>query len=310
MKLSRAIALTVLAATTALTLSACGFRSHSEVEALNQVQSVGSPFAQALTTEYRALANTLQNKTMDYADSLHFARKGLTAARGEVVLPEPIADWNLRPEHIDDLAPARNGLIAALDRGAREQSPQLAAAAQAKFDCWIEQQERNWGKDANVTCKSEFLNLLNQLGASPMAAAPEVVPAPPAADMMAPVTAMAPPTTPLEAADAKYIVFFDFDSSKVDAGGRGVVDSTAQEINRQQLSSVVVTGHADTSGSESYNQRLGMKRANAVRDALVSKGVSASLLQVESRGESELMVQTPDGVREPANRRAEVTFVK
>jgi OOP family OmpA-OmpF porin len=309
MKLNRGISFSILAATAILTLSGCGFKSHSEVQALNEVQSVGSPFAQALATEYRSLANGLQNQVMDHPDSLHFARKGLTSAKGEVVLPEPIADWNLRPQHIDELAPARNGLIAALDRGAREQNPQIAAAAQAKFDCWIEQQERNWGKDGSVSCKNEFFNLLNQLGAIPMAAAPEIVPAP-VADIMAPISPMAPPTTPMAAADAKYIVFFDFDKSQIDQGGGQVVDGAAQEIARQQLSSVLITGNTDTSGSDRYNQRLGMKRANAVREALVARGVSGSMLQVESRGESELMVATPDGVREPANRRTEITFVK
>lgn len=308
MTFSRGLTLAVLLASASLTLSACGFRSHSEVEALNQTQAVGSPFTQSLTNEYRSFSKVLQNKEMDYPDSLHFARKGLTSAKGEVVLPEPIADWNLRPEHIDELAPARNGLIAALDRGAREQNPQVAAAAQAKFDCWIEQQEKYWNKQASVTCKNEFFNLLNQLGGTPLAAAPEI--APPPADVMAPVTAMAPPTTPMAPADAKYIVFFDFDSSQVDGGGNSVVDSAAQEIARQQLSGVVVTGHADTSGSDRYNQRLGMKRANAVRESLIERGVSPQLLQVESRGENELMVQTPDGVREPANRRTEITFQK
>ena len=308
MKFSSGLTVAVILVAASMTLSACGFRSHSEVEALNQTQAVGSPFAQALTSEYRSYANLLQNKDMDYPDSLHFARKGLAAAKGEVVLPEPIADWNLRPEHINELAPARNGLIAAFDRGAREQTPQLAAAAQAKFDCWIEQQEKYWGKPGNVTCKNEFFNLLNQLGATPMAAAPEI--APPPVDMMPPVTAMAPPSTPMAAADAKYIVFFDFDSSSVDGGGNSVVDSAAQEINRQQLSRVVVVGHADISGSNRYNDRLGMRRANAVRESLISRGINARLIEVESRGENELMVQTPDGVREPANRRSEITFEK
>jgi OOP family OmpA-OmpF porin len=51
-----------------------------------------------------------------------------------------------------------------------------------------------------------------------------------------------------------------------------------------------------------------MRRANAVRDALVKRGIDASLIKTESRGEDKLMVKTPDGVREPANRRAEITF--
>ena len=51
-----------------------------------------------------------------------------------------------------------------------------------------------------------------------------------------------------------------------------------------------------------------MRRANSVRDALIQRGVPAENITVESRGETQLMVQTPDGVREPANRRVEVSF--
>ena len=110
--------------------------------------------------------------------------------------------------------------------------------------------------------------------------------------------------------DAKYLVFFDFDSSKVDQGGSSVLESVAAEIAKQNISSVNVVGHADTSGSKKYNQRLSLKRANAVRKALEARGVNANLLMVDSRGEDELMVSTADGVREPANRRVEITFSK
>ena len=286
--------------TVVLALTACGFKSKSEVGALNEVQSVGSPFTQSLTTEYRAMANDLQNNKMDYADALHFARKGLAAAAGEVVLPEPISDWNLKPNHIEELAPARAGLIAALDRGGREQQPQIAAVAQARFDCWIERQEADWSA-TNIPCKNQFMDALNQLGG---------VPAVPPETMMPPVAAAAPPLTPLPVEDAKYLVFFDFDKSTIDQGGQAVIDSIAAEVAKQNLSSVNIVGNADKSGSEKYNQRLGLRRANAVREALQAKGVNARLLKVESMGESAPMVPTPGGVREPANRRAEITFSK
>lgn len=289
-----------LLAVVALSLGACsGFKSNSEVEALNEVKAVGSPFTQQLAAEYRELANREQNVNFDYPDALHFARKGLAAAAGEVVLPEPVSDWNLKPEHVEELSGARASLIAALDRGARETSPKNAAIAQSRFDCWIEQQEENWGKSSDsIGCKNQFLEALNSLGIAP----PE--------DVMPPVVAEAAPTTPLAPEDAKYLVFFDFDSSKVDQGGNSVLESVAAEIARQNISSVNVIGHADTSGSKKYNKRLSLKRANAVREALVARGVNANLLLVDSKGEDELMVPTADGVREPANRRAEITFTK
>lgn len=294
----------LVAVMASVALSGCSkFKSKSEVEALNEIQAVGSPFTQSLAAEYRALANVLQNNVMDYPDSLHFARKGLAAASGEVVVPEPISDWNLQPQHIEELAPARASLIAALDRGAREQSPQLAARAQARFDCWIEAQERRWDKQV-TTCKNEFMDALNQLGPI-VAAAP-----PPVSDVMPPVSAGATPSGPLAVEDAKYLVFFDFDSSRVDQGGQSVIDSVVAEINRQNISAVNIVGHTDTSGSNTYNERLGLRRANAVKKALEERGIQANIINAQTRGESQLMVPTPEGVREPANRRAEITFVK
>lgn len=291
-----------LLAVATLSLGACsGFKSHSEVEALNEVKAVGSPFTQQLAAEYRDLANHEQNIGFDYPDALHFARKGLAAAAGEVVLPEPVSDWNLRPEHIQELSAARAGLIAALDRGAREAMPKDAAVAQARFDCWIEQQEENWQKTEIIGCKNQFMEALNRLGG---------VATPPPAEIMPPVEAGQVPLTPMAPEDAKYLVFFDFDSSRVDQGGNSVLESVAAEIARQNISSVNVIGHADTSGSSRYNKRLSMKRANAVRESLLARGVNANLLMVDSRGEDELMVPTADNVREPANRRVEITFVK
>jgi OOP family OmpA-OmpF porin len=105
-----------------------------------------------------------------------------------------------------------------------------------------------------------------------------------------------------------YLVFFDFDKSTIGTGGQSVLDAVAAEIKNRNLTAVNVAGNTDTSGSNKYNDKLGMRRANAVRDALVKRGIDASLIKTESRGEDKLMVKTPDGVREPANRRAEITF--
>lgn len=302
MKTMRGTALLSLIAATTLAMSGCtGFKSQSEVDALNETQAVGSPFTQALANEYRDMANREQNVMFDYPDALHFARKGLAASAGEVVLPEPVSDWNLKPEHIEELSSARAKLVSALDRGAREANPSVAAIAQARFDCWIEQQEENWQKEDINGCKSEFMDALTKLGGDI---------APPADEVMPPVTAEPAPMAPMAPEDAKYLVFFDFDSSKVDAGGLSVLDSVAAEIKKQNISAIQITGYTDTSGSKRYNKRLSAKRANAVRDGLTARGIDASLLKVDSQGEENLMVPTADEVREPANRRTEITFEK
>jgi OOP family OmpA-OmpF porin len=69
----------------------------------------------------------------------------------------------------------------------------------------------------------------------------------------------------------------------------------------------VVSGHADTSGSTPYNQGLSERRSRNVADLLASSGVPASGLTVQAFGETQPAKPTPDGVREPLNRRVEVT---
>ncbi len=288
-----------------LALGACtNFRSHSEVEALNEVQPVGSPFTQHLAAEYRTFANREMNEMFDYPDALHFARKGLATAAGEVVMPEPISDWNLLPQHMEELSAARGRLIVAFDLGAREIAPQPAAIAQARFDCWIEQQEENWQATDIMECKNQYLEAINALEGLLQPYMP--VPQPPA-PMPEPV-ALPVPAEPMTPADAMYLVFFDFDKYDIGAGGQNVLDAVAEEVRSRNLGSVTIVGHTDAAGPNSYNDKLAMRRANAVRDALSTRGVDASLIRVEGRGETELLVQTADGVREPANRRAQITF--
>lgn len=278
-----------------LALGGCTmFDTYSEIDALNAAKPVGSPFTQALSAEYKDFANVELKQMFDYPDALHFARKGLAASAGETVMPEPVSDWNLSEEHIRELSAARGRLVVTFDLGAREIAPATAAKAQAKFDCWIERQEENWKSDAQLGCKDEFLNAIAELEGLVQAAP-------------APVKEKAP-TTPMLPEEAMYLVFFNWDSTELIPGALSVIDAIAQEVKKNTPKQINVIGHADTSGDAKYNEKLAFRRANAVRDALVKAGVSAELLVVNSKGENELLVPTPDNVREPANRRVNISF--
>ena len=69
---------------------------------------------------------------------------------------------------------------------------------------------------------------------------------------------------------------------------------------------VQVTGYTDTSGSYQYNERLSVRRARAVAAVLAQDGVPPGAVVVTGRGENDLRVPTPQGVREPQNRRVEI----
>ncbi len=282
-------------------LAACsGVSSNSTVEELNKAQAVGSPFTKTLAAEYRDYANLKQDKFLDHADALHFARKGLAAASGVVVMPETLDDWDLSDKNLVELAQARGELIDALENGGRELAPEKAGVTQAKFDCWAEQQEENWS--AEVPCKIAFGEALKDLQAV-VGTKPAIADAFPA-----PVTEMTK-GEPVAVEQAMFIVFFDWNKSDVTSGANDVLDAVAQEIrNRKDVNGLVIVGHTDTSGGVAYNQKLSLRRAEAVKAGLVARGVDASKLRTEGRGKTDLLVQTADGVREPANRRAQITL--
>ncbi|MGB4106252.1 MAG: OmpA family protein [Alphaproteobacteria bacterium] len=292
----------VILITGMVALSGCtAFTSFSEVEALNDAQPVGSPFTQALASEYREFSNSELKDNFDYPDALHFARKGLAAASGETVLPEPVADWNLSEKHIQELGAARGRLIVAYDLGARETAPALSARAQAKFDCWIESQEEHWN-DTDVPCKKDFMDAMAQLEG-------QLQPPAPVQEVVEPANNYGvDPNAPMAAENAMYLVFFDWDRSNIGTGAQSVLDAVAAEVAKNPPAAINVVGHADTSGPHDYNERLALKRANNVKDALVQRGVDASIIMVDAKGETEPLVATPDNVREPANRRVNISF--
>ncbi len=103
------------------------------------------------------------------------------------------------------------------------------------------------------------------------------------------------------------IVFFEWDS---DAPPESAVQTLNGVIANQKMcewGSLGVTGHADRSGSDSYNDALSVRRATAVANLLDSLGMPRSVLQVSGKGESEPKVPTADGERNPSNRRVEIT---
>ena len=72
------------------------------------------------------------------------------------------------------------------------------------------------------------------------------------------------------------------------------------------LCGISATGYADSSGSEDYNQKLSLKRADAVREYLIKNGMPAEQITVSGRGEADPAVPTAPNTREPANRRVEI----
>ncbi len=105
-----------------------------------------------------------------------------------------------------------------------------------------------------------------------------------------------------------FIVFFDWDKDEITPAAAAILDNAAAGYQQVGSASVVLAGHADRSGSDEYNVGLSQRRANNVRAYLAGRGVPDAAITSEAFGESRPLVDTADGVREPQNRRVEITF--
>jgi len=284
---------TVFAA--ALFLGACGLLADGGPRNdLAKMKPSGTTFNAYLAQEYLELSTYEEKVEFDWQDSDKWAKKGLDAAANKAVLPEvpDDKDWGGLPAAArGPLATARQRLMAALDRGGRDKAPKAAARAQVMYDCWVEEEEEAWQKNRIAYCKGEFEKALAEVERA-----------------LAPAPAPAAAPAPAPAAPANFIVYFDFNSDKLNPAALKVVDEAAAEFKKRGRANITLAGHTDKSGSSAYNQRLSKRRADAVLSALVARGVPANVVTEQAFGEDRPAVPTADGVKEARNRRVEITI--
>ncbi len=266
-------------------LTGCGAMDIDALRGTTET-TAGNAFTQALTKEYRALTIFEADRMADWPDAYTFAAKGLAASRGENVLPETTDRWNVGGSVKQALDGARGRLVSALDAGGRTAKPAVAAKAQVAYDCWVEQEEEGWQLADIATCKGAFEDAMAQLVAQPAPAAPPAAPV----------------------ALKNFIIYFAWDSSRLDATAIRIIDEAAAEAKKTGNARLTLVGHADRSGAADYNVRLSLRRADAVRGALAARGIATERMSVTALGETEPAVPTADGVREARNRRVEVTI--
>lgn len=262
------------------------------VHAMRMATPAGGNFNQDLVKEYKEIALFEADEMYDWIDAENHAAKGVMAQNGNTPMPSNPEDWDIDdPAKMADLEQARGELVAALDAGGREVAPSEAAAAQAKYDCWVEQQEEGHQPDHIAACRDTFLVAMEKLRAA-----------------MAPKVATTEVTSTFEEV-AREIVYFDFDSAAITSDAQSKIDAfVAAMLNLDDIT-LFITGHADRSGSNAYNQELSARRAANVRAELERQGMTTGDIddmEIDARGEESPAVETADGVREPLNRRVEI----
>src|ERR1700694_2820996 len=126
----------------------------------------------------------------------------------------------------------------------------------------------------------------------------------------APTPAPAPKPKPVaEKVTFAADVLFDFDKAVIKPEGRSKLDDLAAKVGGINLEVVIAIGHADSIGSDEYNQKLSVRRAEAVKAYLVSKGIEPNRVYTEGKGEKQPVAdnRTKDG--RAKNRRVEIEVI-
>jgi outer membrane protein OmpA-like peptidoglycan-associated protein len=105
-----------------------------------------------------------------------------------------------------------------------------------------------------------------------------------------------------------FTVFFDFDKADITPEARRVIASAVDTAKRTGPVRITVTGHTDTVGSQTYNQRLSERRAEAVKNEMLRLGMNAADIATIGRSFNDPLVPTGPGVAEAQNRRAVIDF--
>ena len=280
-----------------LSLAACYTSDHIDVA--NMTPS-GSAFQAELHKAYSERSQ-LEYDEGDWSDGYRASDKARRAAGGENVMPELVWDWDLPEETVDEFHEARDTLGYWMRVGAAERVPALMATAQVQYDCWLEEQEEGHQADDIASCRNGFYNAIAEID---KAMVWEAVP---------PAPMPMPGPTPRPMAEEPggmprfYTIFFDWDKSDINPVAQRVVTAIVDDWGAAS-DSLQLVGHADRSGADDYNQRLSERRVASVTAALGAQGFRESRLSGYGVGETDPAVPTPDGVREPRNRRVVVTL--
>ncbi len=194
----------------------------------------------------------------------------------------------------------------------------ITGASAQSVDNWVSGTGLPWKNGTNELCWRDGVwtpaTALAGCDGAPAPAAPTPVPspapapasAPPAAAPAAPVVIAAPTSEKVTfAADA----FFDFDKAVLKPEGRAKLDDLVGKMSGLNLEVIIAVGHTDSVGTDSYNQRLSIRRADAVKNYLVQKGVEKNRVYTEGKGEKQPVADNKTAEGRAKNRRVEIEVV-
>lgn len=106
----------------------------------------------------------------------------------------------------------------------------------------------------------------------------------------------------------RFLLYFETGGARLTSESQALIPAILQKAAAREAADISVIGHTDTAGNAAANTALGYQRATTIANLLRQRGLQPAVLTIESHGESNLLVTTPDETPEPRNRRVEITI--
>ncbi|MBK5207182.1 MAG: OmpA family protein [Polaromonas sp.] len=191
----------------------------------------------------------------------------------------------------------------------------VTAAGAQTIDNWKNgTNEMVWKNGTNELCwRDNFWTPATAAPGCDGAIVPVVAPTP-APVVVAPPPVAAPKPAPAPVVAATKVTyaadaFFDFDKSVIKPEGKAKLDDLVGKIKDINLEVIIAVGHTDSIGSDAYNQKLSIRRSEAVKAYLVSKGIEKNRVYTEGKGEKQPVADNRTAEGRAKNRRVEIEVV-
>ncbi len=233
----------------------------------------GSGFTGALASEYTEVARRAAFNDVLWLNSTAYIAKAKQAEAGSAPAP-----WSPDQLGVNGDAQALYQQVVDTINANKDARPEACARAQVMWDQYLEALR---GGDTFCITPADAKALLDEALAACGVSGP-----------------------------ANFVVYFGFDRTNLTDRARATLDEVVSAVQSMSATALSVVGHADRVGSVTYNQGLSERRATRVADALVERGLDRGSMTLAGRSENDPAKATADGVREPLNRRVEITLSK
>ena len=261
-------------------------------------------FTKNLFENYKEKASYEAEKMHDWNSAKLYSEKALNALMGADVKPQEMTYWKLPKKHIFKLIQSYNNLMIIYDE-AKIHDPNNLAVAISSLDCWAEQQEENWQTWDINKCRDSFLNAMHAMYAK-ISDNKKKQDQKNIEDKINNNPKSVTVVRKNEKKEIMQIIYFDFDEFYISEVSLNTLKTFLDKF-KNQISNYVIVGHTDTKGTNKYNLKLSLKRAETIKSIFLQEGIEEKNINILGKGEEFLAVQTADETAHPANRRVEIS---